>query len=281
MNNGLRKRTQEIKRPLWDRDQSHHRYWKTVRKISLQVLGKIRSSKVGEYLAFRPKLENGVLTWNGSSRKLGPNDIGAWKLDRCQTVCRKQSMKSVDPSCHMKRVMSTTGSGPNMEPKLKQKGNMTRHHIETMFTMEEDDEDLKPKQEGNIEVMVKVEVANVDSMTKMMEGKEIKVKRQKERIEVKAETKTEKNDKEDPLEDKVELTGSTNKGQWCLNLDFLEGSTSRAGRMETTSGRCAGPVSGESSDEEGYDTRLKREELDLIFEDSNDEDAVAGDGDDC
>ena len=61
-----------------------------------------------------------------------------------------------------------------------------------MFTMEEDDEDLKPKQEGNIEVMVKVEVANVDSMTEMMEGKEIKVKRQKERIEVKAETKTEK-----------------------------------------------------------------------------------------
>ena len=108
--------------------------------------------------------------------------------------------------------------------------------------MEEDDEDLKPKQEGNIEVMVKVEVANVDSMTEMMEGKEIKVKRQMERIEVKAETKTEKNDKEDPLEDKVELTGSTNKGQWCLNLDFLEGSTSRAGRMETTSGRCAGPV---------------------------------------
>ena len=84
----------------------------------------------------------------------------------------------------MKRVMSTTGSGPNMEPKLKQKGNMTRHHIETMFTMEGDDEDLKPKQEGNIEVMVKVEVANVDSMT----------------------------------------------------------DTSRAGRMETTSGRCAGPV---------------------------------------
>ena len=42
-----------------------------------------------------------------------------------------------------------------------------------------------------------------------------------------------------------------------------------------------GTVSGESSDEGGYDTRLKREELDLIFEDSNDEDAVAGDGDDC
>ena len=138
--------------------------------------------------------------------------------------------------------------------------------------MEKDDEDLKPKQEGNIEVMVKVEVANVDSMTETLERKEIKVKGQ---------TKTEKNDKEDPLEDKVELTGSTNKGQWCLNLDFLEGSTSRAGRMETTSGRCAGPMSGESSDEGGYDTRLKREELDLIFEDSNDEDAVAGDGDDC
>ena len=38
---------------------------------------------------------------------------------------------------------------------------------------------------------------------------------------------------------------------------------------------------GQSSDEGGYDTRLKREELDLIFEDSIDEDAVAGDGDDC
>ena len=160
-------------------------------------------------------------------------------------------------------------------------GSNEKIKIKKMFTMEEDDEDLKPKQEGNIEVMVKVEVANVDSMTEMMEGKEIKVKRQTERIEVKAETKTEKNDKEDPLEDKMELTSSTNKGQWCLNLDFLEGSTSRAGRMETTSGRCAGPVSGESSDEGGYDTRLKREELDLIFEDSNDDDAVAGGGDDC
>ena len=273
MNNGLRKRTQEIKRPLWDRDQSHHRYWKTVRKISLQVLGKNRSSKVGEYLAFRPKLENKVVTWNGSSRKLGPNDIGAWKLDRCQTVRRKQSMKSVDPSCHMKRVMSTTGSGPNMEPKLKQKGNMTRHHIETMFTMEEDDEDLKPKQEGNIEVMVKVEVANVDSMTKMMEGKEMKVKRQKERIEVKAETKTEKNDKEDPLEDKVELTGANGASIWT----FWRGARAeRGGWKQLRDG-----AQGQSSDEGGYDTRLKREELDLIFEDSNDEDAVAGDGDDC
>ena len=76
-----------------------------------------------------------------------------------------------------------------------------------MFTMEEDDEDLKPKQEGNIEVMVKVEVANVDSMTETMEGKEIKVKGQ---------TKTEKNDKEDPLEDKVELTGANGASIWTF-----------------------------------------------------------------